>query len=392
MPRILAAGVASLTAAALGVAMVPSVSAAAEMTSETKKLLAYHKVDASILKPLDKELAVPKAWIEGAKKEGTMNVRLNLSLRNFAKLAKVFNARYPGIDLQYKRGVGRDRAVKPLIAFKAGTYAADMVAGFTSLINQYEKANALVDLRSMPTWNSIPAEDHDVARGHYQGINAVFWCVSYNTNRVKKSDLPKTWTDLVNSPRWQNGKVGVGNRPQLFLLHLWGTKGEKWGLEYMNDMFTKLRPQLRKEAINGLMKLASVGEFDMAIPSAGYRVKIQADKGAPIAFHCPEPAPKTSTQYGIFTGNPHPNTSMLFGNWLASIEGQLALNYADGSAPVHKDLQEGKFRVYPEATAGKKAAVRTAKMMLEDLPVLYKHWNKAWSESGGPSRGGRKKH
>ena len=58
-------------ATALGFA---SVAGAAELPKNTQKMLKALNMDASILSGLDKELAVPKAWVEGAKKEGTVNV------------------------------------------------------------------------------------------------------------------------------------------------------------------------------------------------------------------------------------------------------------------------------------------------------------------------------
>jgi ABC-type Fe3+ transport system substrate-binding protein len=327
---------------------------------------------------------VPQAWIDGAKKEGTLLARLNLSDKNFQTLYKVFADRYPFIKIEYTRGVGVDRAVKPLLAFKSGRYITDVVSGFTAKYHDYTSANALESLENLPTWKNVPEELRD-PKGGFTSYEVVNWCTSYNVNKVKKEDLPKTWEELLTDPKWRGGRVGVGNRPQLWLAMLWTQKGAGWTTDYMNKLFTEVKPQLRKEAINGLMKLASIGEFDLAIPSAGYRVKIQVKRGAPIAFHCPEPVPTSSSPVGIFKGAPHINGARVFVNWLLSKEGQLALFRATGAQPSHIGLQTlDGASPYPDAVKGKKHAYRTLKTLIEDMGPMYKAWNKAWAESGGP--------
>jgi ABC-type Fe3+ transport system substrate-binding protein len=155
----------------------------------------------------------------------------------------------------------------------------------------------------------------------------------------------------------------------------------------MIKVFRDLKPQLRKEAINGMMKLASIGEFDLAIPSAGYRVKIQVKRGAPIAFHCPEPVPSATSAVGIFNGTPQVNSARIYVNWLLSKEGQIALHHASGVRPSHKGLQDlTSVLPYPDAIKGKKLAVRTLDTLTKVMPPMYKAWNSAWAEHGGPAR------
>lgn len=364
---------------------------ATEFPPATHEILKQLKLGAETLKGLDKELAVPRAWTEGAKKEGTLRVRLNLSDRHFQKFYKAFSGRYPSIKIEYTRGVGADRAVKPLLAFRSGRYITDVVSGFTGKYADYIKADALVSLKDMPTWNNVPDSLRD-PKGVFISYQVVNWCTSYNINKVKKEDLPKTWAELLTDPQWRGGRVGIANRPQLWLAMLWTEKGGDWTTQYMNKIFTDLKPQLRKEAINGMMKLASIGEFDLAIPSAGYRVKIQVERGAPIAFHCPEPVPTSSSPVGVFKGSPQVNSALIFVNWLMSREGQIALHASTGSRPAHSGLQDlSGVLPYPDAVKGKKIAVRTLKTLTQDMKPMYRAWNKAWAEAGGPARKRRKK-
>ncbi len=349
------------------------------------------KMSRDILKNAEKELAVPAAWVAAAKKEGTLRVRLNLSERNFKKLVKPFHERYPYIKTEFTRAVGADRAVKPLLAFRAGRYIADMTMGISGKFTDYLAAGAMEDLRGMPSWNTIPKELRH-PDGYYGAYGIVNWCTSYNTKNVKKSELPKTWSELVRDPKWRGGRVGSANRPQLWLIMIWGAKGEKYAKDLMDDFFSVLRPQLRKEAINGMMKLASIGEVDLAMPSAGYRVKLQVERGAPIAFHCPEPVPTSAADVVVFKGGPRVNSAKIFVNWLISIEGQLALHAADGTRPSHVDLASvSSVLPYPDAVLGKKLAFRTLDLTLNQMKPMFKAWNKSWQAAGGPARKKRKK-
>jgi hypothetical protein len=104
---------------------------AENLTKATRDLLAEAKLDPSIMAGLDQELAVPQAMIDGAKKEGLIKIRLTVAEKLFDKVWKVFAARYPGIDYEYVRGIGPERAVVALVAFKRGTYVSDVVGSST---------------------------------------------------------------------------------------------------------------------------------------------------------------------------------------------------------------------------------------------------------------------
>jgi len=359
---------------------------AQSLPAATQKVLKSLHMTPADLAGLDKELAIPQSWIDGAKKEGTLRVRLNLSDKHFQKLYEVFSERYPGIKIEYTRGVGADRATKPLLAFKSGRYITDVVSGFAGKYFEYKAAKALTSLRDMPTWNNV-TPDMQSPDGDFIAYQLINWCTSYNTKKVKAADLPKTWDDILTDKQWRGGRVGVANRPQLWIAMLWQVKGGDYAQNYINSVFRDLKPQLRKEAINGMMKLASIGEFDLAIPSAGYRVKIQVKRGAPIAFHCPEPVPTATSNVAIFSGTPQTNSARVFVNWLLSKEGQFSLHNATGVRPSHKGLADlDSVLPYPKAIKGKKLAVRTLDSLTNVMPAMYKAWNKAWAEHGGPGQ------
>src|SRR5690606_31212135 len=101
------------------------------------------------------------------------------------------------------------RALQPLVAFRNGSYITDIVSSFEVLKSEYAKSNALVKIVGvLPAAKSIVPEfvDSDGLAVTYRLTN---YCMAYATGRVKKAELPKTWEELLTSPRWRNGKVGM---------------------------------------------------------------------------------------------------------------------------------------------------------------------------------------
>jgi iron(III) transport system substrate-binding protein len=368
--------------AALALAAVVPAASAQTITAETRKLLADLKLGPEVLAGLDAELAVPQAWIDGAKKEGTLKVRFPSEEKRFYEMAEVFKARYPGIEIEYTRGTGQARATAPLIAFKRGTYLADVLTSWDPMEDEYRAANALDRLEDLPAYKTVPQEYN--AEG---GIGVAFrlqhYCIGYNTKKVKKSELPKTWDDLLTDKRWHNGRIGMAQNVHVWLGVLWAAKGTDWVNNYIEKTFTVVKPQQRKENLRAYLKLMSLGEYDLGIPAGDFIIRELEDEGMPISMHCPDMIPASAGWLGIMRGNPHPNGAKLFSNWILSKEGQIAGYRANSNIPAHRDLRRREFLPYPDEMEGRKLVVRTpaAQANMENITA-------AWGRYWGPGSGG----
>ena len=370
-----------VTAAALALIAAPFSAGAENFTKETVKLLKDLKLGSEVLAGLDEELDVPKAWIEGAKKEGHLNTRITMAGKAFAQVWSVFAARYPGITNEHVRGVGRERAVVALVAFKSGKVISDVIASYEVLEQEYKRADALVRITDLPSYRNYPEELRD-PDGFGVSYRLQYWCMSYNTQRVKKADLPKTWDDAVNDPRWRGAKIGLAGNVHLLVPPLWALYGDGWSDRFMTKLFHEVKPQLRKERLGGLPQLNALGEFDVGYPAGDFIVRRTADRGHPVGFHCPDVVPATTAYISMLKGNPHPNAAKLFVNWFLSKEGQLAIHRADANIPAHKDLRLPQFLPYPEEIANRRIAPNTAKVRGK-TPEIVEKWTKLWLAGGG---------
>jgi iron(III) transport system substrate-binding protein len=369
-----------LAGAGLGVSVQGA--AAADLPKATQAIMKKTGLPAEVLAGLDAELKMPQKWIDGARKEGQLIIGGTWDADQFEKLAAPFRERYPFVTFKYSRATRHDRVIKPLLAFKSGRVVTDVLSGVGAKFTSFKELGAILDLRQIPNWKNVPDGMKD-KEGGWIGQRLRYWCMSYNTKAVKKADLPKTWDDLLTNPKLRDGKIGMGNRPNLWLLSMWDMKGENAIREYARKLFTDVKPQLRKEGMNALISLATAGEFDVALPSAAYRVSQMIPKGAPIAWHCPEPVPVTVSELVIIKGTKVPNAARIFMNWYLSREGQVAQYYSTGGAPVHRALQDVGFSTYPDAIKGKKLAVRSPESLEDEFTLALKAWHAGWKEAGG---------
>jgi iron(III) transport system substrate-binding protein len=373
-------------AIALQLSTLFNLALAAPLPKSTEEMLKKLKLDASVLSNIDKELEVPKAWLDGARKEGKLRIYHTVDPPQAEVMFRPFKERFPFISIEYSRASHEDRAIRTLVAFKNKRIVTDILTGLGGSFFLYKEVGALEDLRAIPNLKNNPEGtlDHD---GLWVGMHLRYWCMAYNTRALKRDDLPKKWDDLLTNPKFRGGNLALGNRPQLWALSLWKVNGEKWAKEFLTRLFTEVKPQLRREGMNANLELLAAGEFNLTIPAAEYRTYQKTLDGAPISYHCPEPVPAAVSEMGILKGAPNINAARVFVNWFLSMEGQIAQYVSDYAPPVHKNLQRKELIPFADQIVGKKDAFRDPVIELEIQPKLLAVWDDLWLHSGGKARG-----
>jgi iron(III) transport system substrate-binding protein len=372
-----------LTGAALAVVVAASFALTAQadnLTPQSRKVLADAKLNPALMNGLDKELAVPAAMVEAAKKEGKVAVALQMAESEFDAVFKVFSARYPGLEYSFIRAIGPQH-VRILVAYKAGTVLADVVASLDARAEEYH-AIGIENVRDLPAYASLPEEVKAMKGG--DAVDTVNrWCAMYSKERVKAADLPKTWDDLLTSPRWRNGKIGVAsNAGQTWLPTLAVPKGEGWTKNYLEKFFGEVKPQLRKETLSAIAKLITVGEYDFGFAVQDFVIERDEGKGMPVSAVCPEPIPLTYRKIGILSGSKRKNAAKLFLNWFMSREGQIAAFHYARAMPAHTALKGREFIPYPDQVVGRKALLRDD-AVFEGQPKVMETWRNYWERAGG---------
>ncbi|MGY9005798.1 MAG: ABC transporter substrate-binding protein [Alphaproteobacteria bacterium] len=375
--------------AALALAIGAPTDAASETPAVALKLAKEYKVSPKLMSRWEGEHKVPAAWLAGAKKEGALKISGSARPTDFKPMAAPFRARYPFIKVNYTRGSRNTRVLKPLTAFRQGRYLTDIVTGINTRLNLFQELDALTDLSDMPNRNNIPKKFGGSAT-KWIGARLRYYCLVYNTDLVKKSELPKTWDDLKSSKALQNSKTALWYGVGSWLLPLWGEKGPKWTTQFIHDIYGTLKAERRKEGMTSLTSLTGAGEFKSTLAVAAYMVAQIKRKGAPVAFHCPDTVMINASAVGLLKGAPNTNAGKLYLNWLLSMEGQLFQYRHTGGRPIHKALQIKEFLPFPEETLGKTMAFHDPSKLSKDLPALMKIWGPYWEGGSGP-KGKRRK-
>ena len=345
---------------ALTFGVVAASGAWADLPKSTQKMLQeLGFVGDPMVADLDVEAqSAPAAMVEAARKEGVIEISGSIEQSDFRKMSE---------------------------PFREGRVLVDIIEGLGVNLSDYVEAGALQKISDLPNVKNIPPEIQD-PEGYWVAPRLRYWCITYNTNKLKESDLPRTWDDLLTSDKLTNGRLGMVNRPNNFMIMLWGAKGPEWSKTFMEKLFNEVRPQFRKEGSDNMVALVGAGEMDAAFPAADRRTFQYQEKGAPVSWFCPEPVPLSFSAMVVFNKNPHPNAAKLYINWFLSKEGQIAQFYADGSPPVHKDLRDPRFLVYPNQVLGKVAAPRYPKLLEEDMPKVAEIWDDHWQRASAVSR------
>jgi iron(III) transport system substrate-binding protein len=360
--------------------------AAPALPKATLEDLKKLKLEPSILSDIDRELKVPQAWLDGSKKEGKLRIFSTFDPPQAEHIFRPFKERHPYIAIEYNRASHEDRAIRTLVAYKNNKSVTDILTGLGGSFFMYREINAMEDLRNIPNLKNNPKGTVD-PEGFWVGMHMRYWCMAYNTKQVSKADVPKKWEDLLSNPKWRNGNLALGNRPQLWALQLWDAKGEQWIKDYLTKLFNEVKPQLRREGMNAMLELLAAGEFFASVPSAEYRTYQKVLDGAPVSYTCPEPVPGAVSEMAILKGSPNINSARLFINWFLSKEGQIAQYVADYAPPVHKDLQRKEFVPFADQIIGKPLAFRDPESELKIQPKLLEFWDELWLRGGGRRRG-----
>ncbi len=248
--------------------------ASAPLPKATEEIVKKLKLEPSVLANIDKELEVPKAWLDGARKEGKLRIFSTFDPGQAEVLTRPFKERYPFINIEYSRASHEDRAVRTLVAYKNKKIVTDIITGLGGSYFMYKEIGALEDMRAIPNLKNNPRETVD-PEGLWVGMHMRYWCMAYNTKQFKKEEMPKRWDDLLTNAKFRNGNLALGNRPQLWALSLWKANGEKWAKDFLAKLLNDVKPQLRREGMNAMLRVPHIPKAnggrsgELPLPGAG---------------------------------------------------------------------------------------------------------------------------
>src|SRR5260221_1935974 len=163
---------------------------------------------------------------EGAKKEGPLFFYATFPIEYADQLIEPFRSRY-GIKVDLWRARSEIVLRKVITEARAGGPSADVIAIISPQQEALRRENLLQEIRSPYhkdlTPSAVPAHREWVATLHHVFVQA------YNTDKVRREDLPKTYRDLLAS-RWK-GKLAIEGDDHEWVSSVIADMGEAEGVK-----------------------------------------------------------------------------------------------------------------------------------------------------------------
>jgi iron(III) transport system substrate-binding protein len=265
------------------------------------------------------EVDAQRQLIEGAKKEGKLVFYTSVETEFARVLTSGFEAKYPFVKTDIFRS-SHDRIFSRLnVERKAGTFAADVLSVGEFETYHMQKRGLLTPYKASSA--AVYPEGFKDADGYWTDFYDNLIVSAYNTSRVKREELPKSYQELLH-PRWRRRMVLDRNEDRWFANMLYRL-GEKKGMEFMLAL-AKQEVAIRSGR-SLITQLMAAGEFDLQIVAYWYRPYLMKKQGAPVDWVSLEPAFVALHPISIVERAPHLNAAKLFVEYVLSEDGQRSL-------------------------------------------------------------------
>jgi len=267
--------------------------------------------------------AVTPALVEAARREGKVVWYTSVDLPLAEKIARSFEAKYPGIAVQVER-TGGERVFQRIgQEFASRIYAVDVVnSSDASHFIVWKRDGVLAPYVPEDVAKFYPAEHRD-PDGMFASFRVWLCVIGYNTDMVKPEAAPKSFADLLD-PKWA-GKIVKGH-PAYSGTILTATfqMARDLGWSYFEELAKQKVMQV--QSANDPPKKLALGERAVMADGNDYILIQLREAGQPVEVVYPaEGAPLVVGPSGVFEGAPNPNAARLLQSWLFSIEAQQIL-------------------------------------------------------------------
>jgi iron(III) transport system substrate-binding protein len=262
--------------------------------------------------------------LEGARKEGgVLEMYTSAQSDDMGALTAAFEKKY-GIKVNMWRASSEKVLQRAVTEARAGRHTMDVAETNGPELEGMHREKILVAVKSPYLAELIkPAI---LPHGEWVGTRLNVFTLAYNTDAVKKADLPKTWEDLAQ-PKWK-GKLGIEQEDSDWLAGQCGEMGEAHALKVFKDIVNANGISVRK-GHTLLTQLVVSGEIPLALTVYNYKAEQLKKKGAPIEWFTIGPAIARPNGLAVAKDAPHPNAAVLWYDFELSPEGQEILAKRD---------------------------------------------------------------
>jgi len=304
--------------------------------------------------------AITPALIEAAKKEGKILYYTSVDLPMAEKIAKSFEAKYPGIAVRVER-TGAERVFQRIAQeYSSRIHAVDVV-------NSSDAAHLIVWKRDGILAPYVPEDvaehypaDHKDSDGLFASFRLGLSVIAYNTKLVKAEDAPKGFADLLD-PKWKGKLIKAHPSYSGTIMTATHQITRDLGWSYLE----KLSQQgvMQVQSASDPPKKLALGERAVQADGNEYNVFQLKESGQLVEpVYATEGTPLIVGPNAIFRNAPNPNAARLFQSYCFSAECQQLIVDVGGLRSLHPQTKE---------KAGRKP-FKDIKTMKEDAAAVEK--------------------
>ena len=301
-----------------------------------------------------------KRLIEKAKQEGAVTIYTSLAPTEAQPMAQAFEKKY-GIKVELWRALSERVLQRAISETRAGKITADVIATNGPEMESLAREKVLTPFYT-PHLADLPPASVPKHRMWLPDRLTIF-VVGYNTNAVKKEELPKSLTGFTD-PKWK-GKLGIEAGDAEWMATIVKKWGEGPGMAFFRKL-SEMRPEVRKGHVL-LAQLVAAGEIPVGLTIYSSNAETLKRKGAPIDWAPIDPAVARPQGIAVVRGAPHTAAAMLYTEFVISEDGQKL--YDDMGRPPVNIRIKSNLSNFPY-------------IVLDPVTVLdeSEKWSKLWEE------------
>jgi iron(III) transport system substrate-binding protein len=298
--------------------------------------------------------AITPELVAAAQKEGQLAWYTSVDLPVAEKIARAFEAKYPGVACRVERA-GAERVFQRIgQEYGSRIYAVDVV-------NSSDAAHFVVWKRDGLLAPYVPEDvarfypaEHKDPDGLFATWRASLSVIAYNTKLVKPEEAPKSFADLLD-PKWKGKIVKAHPGYSGTILTATYQMARDLGWSYFEQLAKQNVMQVQSSA-DPPKKLA-LGERAVMADGNEYNIFLLKESRQPVELVYPtEGSPLIVGPNGVFKNAPNPNAARLFQSYMFSAEAQQLMSDVGGLRSAHPAVKE---------KAGRKP-LRDIKVMKDD--------------------------
>ncbi|WP_018992945.1 extracellular solute-binding protein [Aromatoleum evansii] len=285
--------------------------------------------------------------VDGAKKEGELVVYESMTGEDIAPIVDAFSRKY-GIKVKLWRSSSENVLRRVVSETRAGRFEADVVENNAPEMEALHREKLLQRVRSPQFADLMPQAVP--AHGEWAGHTLDVFVQAYNTEKIRKEDLPKTFHDLLD-PKWK-GRLGIESDDQAWFAALAQELGEEATHKLFKELVATNGLSVRK-GHTLLTNLVAAGEVPLGLTIYNNKPEQLKQKGAAIDWFVMQPIVAQLRSVGVLKTSPHPHAALLFYDYMLGEAQQISFsrNYVPTSRKIDAPLARQPLKFIDPALA-----------------------------------------